>query len=180
MGAPLSQKNNGPGRWRDRLRGASLFEFVLCVAVLAVIFGVFLGRSMFYAGQAHEKATKRTLNELRSALMLQEATFLAHGEGSRAAQLVDQNPMRLLARPPANYLGEYYSPDVSKLQRGSWLYDRSAKSLIYLLNNGETFGGRQSKMLKFKVKLMRSPDQAAAAANNQSPQPVLVEEQASN
>ncbi|MBA5687541.1 hypothetical protein [Rugamonas apoptosis] len=146
------------GRWqRWRQRGVSRFEFAVAAAILAILAGVLLERVAFYQEQAELVAVQQVAANIRTALDVKVTQAQLPGRSVDLALLSEQNPIALLDRKPANYLGEYYSPDNAELPVGNWYFDRYDKTLIYLLNKRETFGNASAKLLKFKVKLFRLP-----------------------
>lgn len=150
------------GRWqRWRQRGASRFEFAVTAAILAILAGVLLERVRFYQEQAELVAVRQVAANIRTALDVKVAQGRLPGHGVDLALLAGQNPIALLDRKPANYLGEYYSPDNAELPVGNWYFDRHDKTLVYLLNKRETFRNASAKLLKFKVKLFRLPTNVA-------------------
>ncbi len=152
-------------RWR-RAAGFTVFEFAIVAIILAILTGVLLQRLLDYQQQAELAAVQRTVAILRSALVLKTAQLRMGNDPSAVAPLAAQNPMDWLAEKPPNYLGEFFSPDLTELQDGNWLFDRKDKSLIYLLNNGKSFPGGIPKPMKFKVKLFDGTQQLPGGQSN--------------
>ncbi|HJV01127.1 MAG TPA: hypothetical protein VJ752_11295 [Burkholderiaceae bacterium] len=150
----------GPPVWRWQ-RGASRFEFAVAVAILAILAGVLLERLAFYQEQAELVAVQEVAANIRAALDVKVTQAQLPGRAVDLGLLAVQNPIGLLDRKPANYLGEYFSPDNSELPGGNWYFDRHDKTLVYLLNNRESFRNAPAKLLKFKVKLLRLPIKVA-------------------
>jgi general secretion pathway protein G len=146
-------------RWRQR--GVSRFEFAVAAAILAILAGVLLERLAFYQEQAELVAVQEVAANIRAALQVKVTQAQLPGRAVDLGALAGQNPIALLDRKPANYLGEYFSPDNNELPAGNWYFDRSDKTLIYLLNNRETFRNAPAKLLKFKVKSLRLPTKIA-------------------
>lgn len=146
-------------RWRQG--GASRFEFAVAVAILAILAGVLLERVAFYQDQAEMVAVQQVVADIRTALEVKTTQAQLPGRGVDLAALAEQNPVALLERKPANYLGEYFLPNEVELPHGNWYFDRHDKTLIYLLNNRESFRNAPMKPLKFKVKLLRLPTSVA-------------------
>jgi len=90
--------------------------------------------------------------------------------------LTEQNPFDLLKDKPYNYAGELYNPSDSDIGAGNWCFNRSDKSLIYLLNNGNSFLDAQSKRLKFKVKSVRLPPNSAKPSGTSAVENVAFEQ----
>ena len=152
---------------RRRGRGFSMLELAVVAIIMSVLAGVLLQRLFNYQAQAELAAAERVAAIIRTALTLKSAELLVRGKGGEVAALADRNPIELLAEKPQNYLGEFFSPDLSTLEKGHWLYDRKDKSLVYLLNNGKTFPAGMPKSLKFKVKLIR-PEQLTVGSLQQN------------
>jgi general secretion pathway protein G len=63
--------------------------------------------------------------------------------------------MRLLARPPADYLGEFALGGQGNVARHGWVFDPRDKTLVYLRSERETFASGKSKLPMFKVEWTR-------------------------
>lgn len=137
-----------------RYRGATRFEFAVCVVVMGLLAGVLLGRLLEWRAQSERVAAYHVVGALRTALAAREAQLSAAGRDAAFA-LMQENPMSWLLRHPANYLGEYYAPDPAMLRRGAWFFDRRDRTVNYLLSS-DTFSSRTSNLLKFKVELSSS------------------------
>jgi general secretion pathway protein G len=142
-------------------RGASLLEFGIGVAVVGILATVLLQRLFYYQGEAERVAVQQTVAHVRGALEIKVAQGKLPGGSIDLLNLAEQNPLNLLKDKPANYAGEFFQPTDSDIGKGNWCFDRYDKSLIYLLNNGNSFVDAPSKRLKFKVKLFRLPHSPA-------------------
>lgn len=143
-------------------RGFTLFELAVVVAVVGVLMVVLLSRLAFYRDQAERLAYEQTVTALRTEVQLQAYALMIAGRTKNIAALAGQNPMNWLAQKPANYLGEFYSPDVKKLASGNWFFDRSDGKLVYLLNQSNTFDAQGFDLLQFKVSLSQGAEVALA------------------
>jgi len=140
-----------------RTGGASRFEFAVCAALVAVLTSVLMARLLAWREQSERAAAYHVVGALRTALAARAAQVgMTQGEGGLMA-LAQENPMTWLSRTPANYLGEYYAPDLRSLRRGAWYFDRTDKTVNYLFGN-DTFSFGTSNLLKFKVELSRTAD----------------------
>lgn len=157
-------------------RGASLLEFAVAVAVIGVLMTVLLQRVFYYQGEAERVAVEHTVANLRAALEIKVAEGKLPGGSVNLTNLTEENPLNLLKNKPANYAGELFQPSDSDIGEGNWCFDRHDKSLIYLLNNGISFGDAQSKRLKFKVKLLRLPHSPAKPSGTPEPTGVAFEQ----
>ncbi|MBQ5947586.1 hypothetical protein [Massilia sp. ST3] len=136
-----------------RQGGASRFEFAVCMLLVALLAGGLLIRLLDVREESERAAAHHVAGALRTALAARVARM---EEDAQLAKLAGENPMHWLSRLPPNYLGEYYSPDLAGLRKGSWYFDRTDKSINYLFSR-DTFSRGTSKLLKFKVEFMRSP-----------------------
>lgn len=131
---------------------------MMVIGVLAVIL---LQRLFYYQGEAERVAVEHTVANLRTALEIKVAQGKLPGGSIDLANLAEQNPLNLLKNKPTNYAGELFQPTNDDIGKGNWCFDRHDKSLIYLLNNGNSFLDAPTKRLKFKVKLFRLPHSPA-------------------
>ncbi len=136
-------------------RRATRFEFAVCIVVVGVLAAVLLGRLLEWRGQSERAAAYHVVGALRTALVAREAQLVTAAGRDAVLTLVQENPMSWLLRQPAGYIGEYYSPDLATLRRGVWFFDRTDRTVNYLLSS-DSFSFRTSKLLKFKVELSSS------------------------
>jgi type II secretory pathway pseudopilin PulG len=156
----ISRKNNTYCKLANS-HGFSLFELGVVAVIFAILTAVLLNRIQFYQREAELAKVEQVAGILRIALQFKVSEYFVVNQKEAVEKLADQNPMELLESKPPNYLGEYYAPKLETLQKGNWFYDRNSKMLVYLLNNGKSFGTAQSNLLKFKVKLIRLPTNPA-------------------
>lgn len=113
-----------------RMRGFSMLELVVVVALVAVLSGFLLVRVLPLIGQAERIAFLQTRQQIQSALLLEAAERVARGESATLAELTGENPMQLLLEPPANYFGTW-SETGAALKRRAWYYDPRENRLVY-------------------------------------------------
>jgi general secretion pathway protein G len=75
------------------------------------------------------------LGVMRSAISMQFAGYYVAGNMAGLKNLVDSNPMDLLAEKPKNYLGVIAHYQIEDIEKGSWFYDSKEQVLIYLVRN---------------------------------------------
>jgi general secretion pathway protein G len=137
--------------------GFTLIESAVAAALLGIFVAILISRVLTYQAEAERVAAEQLVGTLRTAMQVRAAkAVIARGEQGLHA-LLDENPLSWLSEKPANYLGEYYAPDMEELPRGNWFFDRADRSLVYLLRNTKSFSLQTSNFLKFKVKLSRLP-----------------------
>ena len=160
----------------QKQRGASLLEFVLVIVIVGILTTVLLQRILDYQGEADEAAVRMTVANLRTALEIKVAHGKLPGGTIDLTILAEQNPFDWLKDKPANYVGEYFSPSDADIGEGNWAFDRSDKSVIYLLNLRSGILDAPTKRLKFKVKLLRLPHSPAKPSGAPRPLGVAFEQ----
>jgi prepilin-type N-terminal cleavage/methylation domain-containing protein len=112
--------------------GFTLTELIVVICVVAVLGTVLIERLIRIAELAEKAAMEQNLAAINVALTLKFAALVAQRRARDIAREVGANPIELLARPPANYLGEVAAPDSSSLPAPSWYFDRNAGELVYV------------------------------------------------
>ena len=156
---------------RQKRRGFTLLELAVVAVIVGILAAALLNRVVFYQEQAEKTAMEQTLGTLRSALHLQIANLLVHGDLAGINRLADQNPMNWLAEKPQNYVGEYYAPREGLIATSSWYFDPHEKNLVYLANNTAHLHTAKSEAnrIRFSLKLVTVAD---------VPQPDAIPEEA--
>lgn len=153
-----------------------MLEFAVSAIVVGVLSGLLLQRLWYYQAEAEQVAVQATVSNVRSALEIKVAQGKLPGYRVDLTLLAEENPLNLLKAKPANYAGELFSPADDDIGDGNWCFDRTNKSLIYLLNFKNSFGDAQTKRLNFKVKLLRLPQRPAKPSGTPDPIGVAFEQ----
>jgi general secretion pathway protein G len=135
--------------------GFTLYEFATVVVITAALSTILLHRMDGYRRAAEEAAARHTVAVLRTALQVEAARH-----PDMAATLAGQNPMRLLARPPADYLGEFALSESGRTEKNGWVFDPRDKTLVYLTSERERFASGKSELPRFKVEFTHTPADA--------------------
>ncbi|WP_426104861.1 type II secretion system protein [Massilia sp. TSP1-1-2] len=143
-----------------RERGFSLFELAVTAAIIGVLAGVLLSRIQLYQEEAERVAMESVVGVLRSALSMKAGQLVAQGKQDQLSKLTSINPMDLLAQKPANYLGEFNSPQKEKISRGNWYFNRKKLLLVYIARTGATFQVSDPRQFEFKIDVLRDMDGA--------------------
>lgn len=151
----LSQKNNKRGKTATQQKGFTLFELVVVIVLLSAFYYALADRLVYYRAQAEKAEVKWVVAAMKATLHGKQAVLYLTGEAPSIASLAGANPMAMLGPPPPNYLGELASPDLRKLPRGIWYFDKGNRELVYLLNFENYFAEEHPKILKFKVEFSR-------------------------
>lgn len=160
----MKLENSGPRNLRlgSSAKGFSLFELVVFIISVAIIYAFAANRFADFPAQAERANFIAVTTQLQSSLNIELMTVLASGQRGMEEAFEGLNPMDLLLRPPANYLGEFYNVDSSSLDRRSWYFEESRDELVYLVNDvGGVFyevdGIRApTEEIRFKVRLGES------------------------
>ncbi|MGZ8317653.1 MAG: hypothetical protein ACXWVD_01000 [Telluria sp.] len=132
--------------------GFTLFELAVWAILVTLLLGVLLKRLQIYQVEAELVAVRQLVGALRTSLSVRNAQLFVAKREHVLRQVIDENPMSWLARPPPNYLGEYYSPQVNSLPAGNWYFDRGDKTLVYLKSHRKSLLDDRPILLRFKVK----------------------------
>ena len=147
-----------------RLRPFALPHFSIVVVATAALSATLLHTADGWRRDAEAAAARATVAALRSALETEAARAQAQGGAAAVAALAGQNPMRLLARPPADYLGEFALPQAGRVVRNGWVFDPRDKTLVYLRPDRESFAAGTSTLPAFKVEWVHTAATAAQPA----------------
>jgi prepilin-type N-terminal cleavage/methylation domain-containing protein len=128
---------------RSRAYGFTLLELAVVVAAIAILAGVALDRVLPLIGRAQRAAFVRVRADLQSALFLEAANRITRGEADTLPELATENPMSLLLKPPANYLGPVDPRSDRDIPRGSWYYDERAGRLAYRVGRYTRFSTKE-------------------------------------
>lgn len=143
-----------PGMAPPRTRGFTLFELAVSVIIIGLLSSLLLVRLHSYQRDAREVAVQRLVGTLRTALSVKSSQLSVAKREHELRQIIDENPMSWLVETPANYLGEYYSPEGDALPDDSWYFDRGQKELVYIESKGKSFPMQKLTLLRFKVKFI--------------------------
>lgn len=140
-------------------KGFTLIELLVVVVIIAVLYTVLLDRVSFYQERAEKTAMMEVEGALQSALVMQYGRLILHGSEADIAQLATENPMKWLMKPPANYAGEFYEPQPSAVEPGSWVFDLKTHELVFILNRADYFipGADGQKWVRYHVNLKYDP-----------------------
>lgn len=142
--------------------GFTLLEFAAVMVVSSIVSAVALDRFEFYREQAEIAAARQVVAALRTSLQVRSTQLRSSGRDQELQGLAAENPIKLLAWKPANYLGEYYAPDAREIGAAGWVFDPRDKTLVYLPKNTESFSFSTSRLLRFKVEFLRTSNNSLA------------------
>jgi general secretion pathway protein G len=158
-----------------RRAGFTLVELLVVITVVAVLFGVALDRLLRYQELAERTAVELNLAAINVALTSKFAALIASGRGDSIAGEAGANPVKLLVRPPENYLGELYAPAPHSLPPRSWHYDRQSGDLVYVPGRTRYLvAPQQESGLRFRVVLSEPSRASGAVALRELRQPYIA------
>jgi prepilin-type N-terminal cleavage/methylation domain-containing protein len=158
-----------------RERGFSLFELAITVAIIGVLAAVLLSRMQMVQQQAERAAMDNVVGVLRSALGMRFGQMISQGKHADVSKLLTINPMDLLAQKPANYLGEFNSPQNEKISRGNWYFNRKKLLLVYIARTGTAIPGSPNTQFVFKIELLNDLNGASGPKHAETSTSTTIE-----
>lgn len=130
-------QNHNERNFSRQSAGFSLFELVVFILSVAIIYSLAANRFAGFPAQAERANFLAVTAQIQTAVNL-ELMLATSRQNQGALQLmVGINPMDLLLEVPSNYIGAYESADEAAMPRRSWYFDRSRGQLVYLVENAE-------------------------------------------
>ncbi len=136
-----------------RQRGFTFLELVVVIAIISILAVVALNYYYKLLVDVERTSMEHDLGVMRSAVSMQVAGHFAAGNMAGLKDLIDSNPMDLLAEKPNNYLGVISHYRLEDIEPGSWFYDGQAGVLVYLVRNQLYFetGLKGPARVNFKI-----------------------------
>ena len=150
-GGPVSLARSG---------GFSLFELVVFIILVAIIYSVAANRFAEFPAAAERANFLAVTTQIQSGVNLELLQGLISGNNQNIADYENSNPMEFLLNTPSNYLGAFDLVDTDRLSRRSWYFDRQRAELVYLVNYSTNvfllFNGSQvaSDEIRFRIELV--------------------------
>lgn len=130
----VQQRGAAPGP-RSRQAGLTLFELVVFILVVSIIFAYGFNRFREYPGAAERANFLAVTAQLKAGVNLRMMNAIASGDFSTARELEGSNPMDLMLEVPRNYVGSFAIVDEGSMPRRTWYFDEQAGELVYLAND---------------------------------------------
>ncbi len=136
--------------------GFSLFELLVVIVIVSILMVIAISRLLALQVDAERVVMESTIGALRSALGIKVAESIVKQKVSALPAYEGSNPMNLLAEVPGNYLGEMEGTDSYTLEKGSWYFDKPARTLVYIVDNTGYFSGGMDNppRARFKIRLV--------------------------
>lgn len=116
-------------------RGFSLFELVVFILTVSIIYAAAARRFAEFPGEAERANFLSIVNQIQVGINLELILYLTRGDAAQLHQLAGVNPMDLMLEPPSNYLGAFSDVDARRFERRAWYFDLNKKELVYLVND---------------------------------------------
>jgi general secretion pathway protein G len=113
------------------MRGYSVLELVILLAIVLVIGGIALERLLYHQEYSEKVAMELTALNVKSGLRLKVGELILARRFDEVPKLAGDNPVNWLGARPANYLGELFDPNLEDIPPGGWYYDRKRRELVY-------------------------------------------------
>lgn len=137
----------------EKQTGGSLLELAVMGAVIGMLATVFLNYMQRYQEVAEKTVMETTVINMRTGLKWRIAELMVQDRMRDMKDVARENPIKWLAAPPSNYLGEFDNPNAESLPRGSWYYDSGSRQLVYLPDRAQHLkpGQDGTKTIRFRV-----------------------------
>lgn len=141
----------------SRQKGFSLFELVVFIISVAIIYAYAANRFAGFPAEAERANFQAIAAQLQTAINIELMVGVGSGRISDSSLIVGSNPMDFLLEAPSNYLGAYNGVDDSALERRSWYFDLARGELVYLINDASgaylelSSGDLPTQEIRFKI-----------------------------
>jgi len=123
-------------------QGLGKFEFAVVLAILAVLSAVLLGRLTEVERQVERLEVALAIRNMRTGLKLAVGELVMHGEESRIADLLKENPLNFLGNQKVPQEAERSVGDTAS-RPGEWVFLPTTRELSYHPRQPEAFDGRE-------------------------------------
>ena len=120
---------------RAQSGGFSLFELVVFIISVAIIYAYAANRFAEFPGQAERANFMAVLTQLQTGVNFEMMMAVGTGRVGSVDKLEGVNPMDLMLEAPTNYLGVLSSAQAAESSRRSWYFDPATEELVYLIND---------------------------------------------
>ena len=138
---------------QGRERGVSKHEFLIRAIVAGLLAAVLLERFLYYQEYTEKTVMEATVVNMRSGMRLRIAELMTENRSNEIGNLLKENPITWLERPPANYLGAFKTTGLPDPAKDGWYFDTDRKELVYRLRLHRFFEGEggQYPAVRFRV-----------------------------
>jgi general secretion pathway protein G len=173
----MGSGQGGAAQVRRRHTGFTQLEFAVVIVALGILVFILLDRIAYYQGLAEKTTVEMTVMNMRSGLRYKVAEMLMHGKAAELPGLAGKSPVKWLAYPPPQYLGEARELSWPDMPPGSWGFDEKRGELLYRVKDERNFESARSGDLglRLRVKLLKGLASQAGQESVVGAEIVLVE-----
>ncbi|MEM6512215.1 MAG: type II secretion system protein [Pseudomonadota bacterium] len=113
---------------RSPAQGFTLLELVVVIVIISTLVSTLLVRVLPAIDEAERAAVLKLEGQLRSALAMESARYVAAGDTAGVTAMAGMNPVSLMLDPPGNYLG---TRETGKVAKEHWYFARDRRVLVY-------------------------------------------------
>ncbi|NKB33370.1 MAG: hypothetical protein GKR91_09755 [Pseudomonadales bacterium] len=117
--------------------GFSLFELVVFIISVAIIYAYAANRFADFPGQAERANFLAISTQIQTAINLEMMLGVGLNRISSPDLMEGTNPMEYMLNPPANYIGAFDVVNTDRVERRVWYFDRRTGELVYLVNDSQ-------------------------------------------
>ena len=129
-----------------------------------IFVSILLDRLLYYQEWAEKAAMEATARDIDSVLRIRAAELMLAQRYAELAQLDRANPFALFKVAPGGYAGEV-DGQVGAAPDGTWRYVPQRREIEYRPNSRRHLvvaGAEQDGPLRYRVRLLRGPEQRVA------------------
>lgn len=129
-------------RGRNRAAGFTLFEMVVVICSIAILYMVAEERINELPAAAERANFLAVLEQVKTGVTLEMLGLLADDQSGAVQEMAGGNPMSWLLEAPVNYLGEQDLVTDALRRRNAWYFETTSGQLVYLVG-GNSIGDVQ-------------------------------------
>lgn len=137
MHPPAAPYHMPSTRLPRRQAGLTLFELVVYILVVAILFSFAFNRFREYPGEAERANFMAVREQIKTGVNLAMLSAISGGDWSEVRAMEGGNPMDLMLETPSNYVGELSPVASDNLPSRVWYFDRASGELVYRANDAE-------------------------------------------
>jgi competence protein ComGC len=121
------------GASHAREKGFTLFEMVVVICSIVILYMVAVQRLDQIPAAAERAGFYGMLSQIRGAVQLEMMSSLASGRQNELIAMEGTNPMAFFLELPSNYRGELEEVTDRNVERGNWYFETSTGQLVYVV-----------------------------------------------
>ena len=145
--------NYSIGNDNSRQKGFTYLELVVVIAIISILAVFALDRYRRLLVDVERTTVEQDLGVMRSAIGMQVASQFLSGNMAGLNELVNSNPMDMLAEQPKSYLGPISNQEPNELEPGHWYFDTDTGVLVYLVRNSDYFETELRGVARIRFKI---------------------------